>query len=156
LMLAAISHDLRTPLQRMRFRVESLPDDVGAAILADIEEMEAMISSTLAFARDDAAHSPREPLDLTALVESVCDDAADSGGKASYDLGGRTVISGDSVRIKRAIANLVGNAIKYAGAAEVKVWREGGAALVEVADRGPGIAAELREEMFQPFRRIEP
>ena len=156
LMLAAISHDLRTPLQRMRFRVESLPDDVGRDLLADIEEMEAMLSSTLAFARDDAAQSTREQLDLGALVESVCDDAEDAGQTACCSVKGRVVVSGDPIRLKRVIANLVTNAIKFGGAAEVSVSREGGQTLVEVADRGPGIPEDQREEVFQPFRRLEP
>ncbi|HVY03410.1 MAG TPA: ATP-binding protein [Caulobacterales bacterium] len=156
LMLAAISHDLRTPLQRMRFRVESLPEDIGKDLLADIEEMETMLSSTLAFARDDAAQSTREPLDLGALVESVCDDAEDAGQKACCNVAARVVVQGDPVRLKRVIANLVTNAIKFGGAAEVSVSREAGQALVEVADRGPGIPEDLREEVFQPFRRLEP
>ncbi len=156
LMLAAISHDLRTPLQRLRFRIDSLPDDTRAALLADIEEMEAMLSSTLAFARDDAQRPPRQPLDLGALVASVCDDAADSGGKAQCAVDGRIVVTADPIGLKRAIANLVANAIKYAGAAEVQVRREGAQVLVEVADRGPGIPQALHEAVFQPFRRLEP
>ena len=156
LMLAAISHDLRTPLQRMRFRVESLPDDVGKDLLADIEEMETMLSSTLAFARDDAARSTRQQLDLGALVESVCDDAEDSGQKACCAVKERVVVSGDPVRLKRVVANLVTNAVKFGGSAEVSVSRENGLALVEVADRGPGIPEDQRDEVFQPFRRLEP
>ncbi|MGE3303488.1 MAG: ATP-binding protein [Hyphomonadaceae bacterium] len=156
LMLAAISHDLRTPLQRLRFRIDALPDDTRRALLADIEEMEAMVASTLAFAREDADRAPREPLDLGALVSSVCDDAVDAGGKAQCDAEGRIVVNGDPMRLKRAIANLVSNAVKYAGAADVRVRRQGGAAVVEVEDRGPGIPEERIEEMFQPFRRLEP
>jgi signal transduction histidine kinase len=156
LMLAAISHDLRTPLQRLRFRIDSLPEDTRRALLADIEEMEAMVASTLAFARDDAARTPREPLDLGALVESVCDDAVDSGGKANCRVDERVVVTADPVRLKRAIANLVSNAVKYAGEAEVSIARQPGAVTVEVADRGPGIPADRIEEVFQPFRRLEP
>jgi signal transduction histidine kinase len=156
LMLAAISHDLRTPLQRMRFRVESLPDDVGRDILADIEEMETMLASTLAFARDDSGAAPAQQLDLGALVSSVCNDAEDAGGKAECDVSERIVVQADPVRLKRAVANLVTNAIKFGGAAEVSIAREPGFVVVTVADRGPGIPGDIRDAMFQPFRRQEP
>jgi signal transduction histidine kinase len=156
LMLAAISHDLRTPLQRMRFRIDALPDDERAALLADIEEMEAMVASTLAFSRDEASPGERESLDLGALVSSICDEASDQGGATQCSVDERVVVNGDPVRLKRALSNLVSNALKYAGAAEVRVTRQPGAALVEIADRGPGIPEERIEEMFQPFRRLEP
>jgi signal transduction histidine kinase len=156
LMLAAISHDLRTPLQRMRFRVESLPDDVGREILADIEEMETMLASTLAFARDDSGAAPAQQLDLGALVSSVCNDAEDAGGKAECQAHERIVVQADPIRLKRAVANLVSNAIKFAGAAEVSIAREPGQVVIAVADRGPGIAPDQRDEVFQPFRRLEP
>ncbi|MES1202651.1 MAG: ATP-binding protein [Pseudomonadota bacterium] len=156
LMMAAISHDLRTPLQRLRFRIDSLDEEARNQMLADIEEMEAMIGSTLAFASDEAAPAARQTLDLGALVSSVCDEAADAGGAAQCAVQARVVVQGDPVRLKRALSNLVYNAMKYAGGAEVRVGHEMGAAIVEVADRGPGIPAERLEEMFQPFRRLEP
>lgn len=156
LMLAAISHDLRTPLQRMRFRIDSMPDDARTALLADIEEMETMVNSTLTFSRDDATPGARETLDLGALVSSVCDEASDSGGEAQCTVQDRVVVNGDPVRLKRALDNLVSNALKYAGGVEVTVTRQNGTALVDVADRGPGIPADFMEEVFQPFRRLEP
>ncbi len=91
LMMAAISHDLRTPLQRLRFRIDSLDDDARNAMLADIEEMEAMIGSALAFASDEAAPGARQTLDLGALVSSVCDEAADAGGAAQCAVAERVV-----------------------------------------------------------------
>jgi signal transduction histidine kinase len=156
LMLAAISHDLRTPLQRMRFRIDSLPDDARTAMLADIEEMEAMVNSTLTFSRDDATPGTRETLDLGALVSSICDEATDSGGEAQCAVQDRVVVNGDPVRLKRALDNLVSNALKYAGGVEVTVSRQSGLAVVDVADRGPGIPKDFLEDVFQPFRRLEP
>ena len=156
LMLATISHDLRTPLQRLRFRIDALPDKEREAMLADIEEMETMIAASLSFATDDAAPTQRESLDLGALVSSVCDDAADSGGETQFAAEERIVVRADPVRLKRALSNLVSNAVKYAGGAEVRVLRQPGSAVVEVADRGPGIPVDRMEEMFQPFRRMEP
>jgi signal transduction histidine kinase len=156
LMMAAISHDLRTPLQRLRFRIDSLDETTRNAMLADIQEMEAMIGSTLAFASDEAAPGARQTLDLGALVSSVCDEAADAGGATQCSVSERVVVQGDPVRLKRALSNLVYNATKYAGGAEVRVGHEMGAAVVEVADRGPGIPEDRLEEMFQPFRRLEP
>lgn len=156
LMMAAISHDLRTPLQRMRFRIDGLDESTRAAMLADIEEMETMIGATLTFASDEAAPADRQTLDLGALVSSVCDEAVDAGGKAQCTVPERVIVQGDAIRLKRALSNLVTNAMKYAGGAEVRVGHEAGLAIVEIADRGPGVPDDRLEEVFQPFRRLEP
>ena len=156
LMLAAISHDLRTPIQRLRYRIEAVPDAERARFIADLEEIEMMIGATLAFARDSSTQVRREPLDLTALVEAVCADASDAGQAVQYqEAEERLVINADPVGLRRVISNLVENAVKYGIEARARVFVENGTAVVEVADKGPGIPATMLDAVFQPFRRLE-
>ncbi|HWK47373.1 MAG TPA: ATP-binding protein [Stellaceae bacterium] len=155
-MLAAISHDLRTPMTRLRLRTEFLDDaDQQAGMLAEIEEMETMIAATLAFARDDAAHEPATTIDLAALLQDLVDHAIDCGGTASYDGPHQAGFLGRPVALRRAFGNLVDNATKYADAVEIILTMTGGAAHIVVRDNGPGIPPELREKVFAPFYRIE-
>lgn len=156
LMLAAISHDLRTPIQRLRYRVEAVPDAERARFIADLDEIETMIGATLAFARDTAKQVRREPLDLTALVEAVCADASDAGQDVQCsEESTRLVVSADPVGIRRVVSNLIENAVKYGKEARVRLYAEHGRAVVEVTDKGPGIPAAMQEAVFQPFRRLE-
>ncbi len=156
MMLAAISHDLRTMLTRLRLRAEFIGDEEqrGKAV-ADLEEMHSMLDSTLAFARDDAAHEPRTSTDLTALVRSLCDDMADAGHAVSCEGTDRLAVSCAPVAVRRAVSNILANAVKYGGRAEVRIIDSDDGPLVEVADRGPGIPAHLREAAFRPFYRLE-
>ena len=158
LMLAAIGHDLRTPITRLRLRAELLEDDRQRdRMLADLAEMEGMITATLAFARDDAAQEPAVPLDLAALARTVLDEAADSrpGALTAYDGPDRLVLPLRPVAMKRALANLVGNALAYGGAARVTLAREEGGVVLAVEDDGPGIPEAQLEQVFEPFRRLE-
>lgn len=167
-MLAAIGHDLRTPITRLRLRAEFLEDEEQRRrMLADLDEMEAMIGATLAFARDEAATEPAVPLDLAALCRTVLDEAADARPEAAervaYAGPERLVARGRPVALKRAIANLVANALNYGGAARLRLWPlEGqghgpgqGALRLTVEDDGPGIPPAELEAVFQPFRRLE-
>lgn len=150
-MLAAISHDLRTPITRMKLRAEFVDDDEQRAkMLADLDQMEHMIAATLAFARDDAAREDRRPVDVAKLVQDMAEDL---GG--SYD-GPDTLVAGvRPVALKRAVANVIENALKYGGAARVGLRRTDGHVHVVVDDDGPGIAPEDRERVFAPFVRLE-
>jgi signal transduction histidine kinase len=155
-MLAAISHDLRTPLTRLRLRAEFVDDpDQQKKMLADIEEMAAMLTATLAFARDDAQHEPRVAVDLADLLQSLCDDRVDAGHEAGYQGPAHLTWVCRPVALRRAFANLLDNAINYGGAAEVRLAAGGGHLTVEIADRGPGIPEAAREKVFQPFFRLE-
>jgi len=159
-MIAAIGHDLRTPVTRLRLRAEFLEDErQRERMLADLAEMEAMISATLAFARDDAAAEPAVPLDLAALARTVLDEAADArpelADKVAYAGPERLVLPARPVALKRALANLVGNALSYGGAARVALERGPGRVLLRVEDDGPGIPERELEGVFQPFRRLE-
>jgi len=162
-MLAAIGHDLRTPITRLRLRAEFMEDDEQRRrMLADLDEMEAMITATLAFARDESAAEPAVPLDLAALCRTVLDEAADARPEAaerlSYAGPDRLVAEGRPVALKRAVANLVSNALSYGGAARLRLSPpdgQGHGVRLSVEDDGPGIPPAELEAVFQPFRRLE-
>ncbi len=155
-MVGAIAHDLRTPLTRLKFRIEAVPDDIRPKMAADIDQMEAMIAATLGFVRDTNRPAERTKLELSSLLESVIDEAAETGGDASVDRVEKTVIQGDPVALKRLVANLVENALKYGGAARGRVFAEPGMAIIEVDDDGPGVPPAELERVFEPFYRGEP
>lgn len=155
-MLAAISHDLRTPLTRLRLRAELVDDpEMQRRMLSDLDEMEAMISATLAFARDDAKHEPRGRLDLADLLQSLCDDRVDAGHEAVYDGPPHVVAEGRPVALRRAFANLMDNAIAYGGGFTVRLEPEDGQARIHIDDHGPGIPETEFEKVFAPFYRLE-
>ncbi len=155
-MIAAISHDLRTPITRLKLRAEFMEDDEQRAkMLVDLDEMEVMISETLAFSRDASAQEPSRVLDLAAVLESVCDDASDAGWDVTYDGPVKLCFTGRAVSLGRVFGNLVENAVKYGGRAEVFLSATGDAVEVRVEDDGPGIPDEQMETVFQPFRRLE-
>ncbi|WP_414532662.1 sensor histidine kinase [Magnetospirillum fulvum] len=155
-MLAAISHDLKTPITRLRLRAEFIEDDEQRAkMLADLAEMEQMIASTLAFARDDAASEPRQRLDLAAMVQGMLEDMEDMDIACSYTGPDSLVIAARPVALKRAIANLLDNAVKYGGRAGVGLASGGGEIRLTIDDDGPGIPEDSRERVFAPFFRLE-
>ena len=154
-MIAAIAHDLRTPLTRLRFRIEATPDDVRAKLAHDIDEMEAMISATLAFVQDATRPRERKRLEMSSLVETVLDDAAETGADASIDRADRVVVDGDPVALKRLVVNLVDNALKFGSQARGRVFIDGDMAVVEVDDNGPGLPEDQIERAFEPFHRLE-
>lgn len=155
-MVGAIAHDLRTPLTRLKFRIEATPDDIRPKLAADIDQMEAMIAATLGFVRDTQRPAERTKLELSSLVESVMDDAAETGGDVTVERTDKTVIEGDPVALKRLVANLVENALKYGVRARGRVYAEDHMAIIEVDDDGPGIPANELERVFEPFYRGEP
>jgi len=155
-LLAAISHDLRSPITRLRLRAEMLDEGEGRArMLADLGEMEAMVTSTLDFARADAADEPTQAIDLAALLQAVCDDATDIGLAAAYRWDGRLVATCRPAALKRALTNLVENAARYGGGAHVASRRAGRDLVVTVDDDGPGIPEAELEAVFAPFTRLE-
>lgn len=155
-MLAAISHDLRTPLTRLRLRTARLGEDaLRRSIEADLDEMESMIDATLSFLRDDGSGEPVDEVDLAAILETIAADAADAGQPVALDIPRALVVSGRHLALKRALTNLVQNALKYAGAAEVLASSDGKRVLVSIRDEGPGLAADEMEAVFAPFYRIE-
>ncbi|MCK4608725.1 MAG: HAMP domain-containing histidine kinase [Gammaproteobacteria bacterium] len=156
-MLAAISHDLRTPITRLKLRVEYLQDsEQYQKILADLDEMEAMLTAVLSFARDDARHDNTEHFDLNALLDSVCNDMSDTGFAVTYNGGEKRLpFTGDINNLKRAFSNLIGNAVKYGGQADVRLYCGDKQIKIEIDDRGPGIPDTDLERVFTPFYRVE-
>lgn len=155
-MVGAIAHDLRTPLTRLRFRIEAAPDDIRGKLAADIDQMDAMISATLSFVRDTSRAGPREKLELSSLVESILDEAAETGADATPLPSEKLVIEGDPLALRRLVSNLVENAVKYGQRARGRVFAEDGCAIIEIEDDGPGVPAEEMERVFEPFYRREP
>ena len=155
-MLAAMSHDLRTALTRLKLRLEvGNNDDQKEKIIAELDGMSAMMGSVLSFARDDTKREPRNLVDLDSLVEGICEDASDAGATVTYTGSRGVTVSGRLEALRRAISNLVDNAIKYGGGSDVTLTSEAGRIVVAVEDRGPGIPRSEREKVFEPFYRIE-
>ena len=155
-MVAAMSHDLRTPLTRLRLRAEFIDDqEQQRRMLADLDSMESMIDSTLAFVRDDTQREPRMLVDLGALVQSVCENASDAGGTVDFSPERGVDVTVRPNAISRAVANLIDNAIKYGGGARAALVHEPGRVVVFVEDNGPGIPDNERENVFAPFYRLE-
>ena len=155
-MLAAMSHDLRTPLTRLQLRLEDV-EDVGRRqkMLAELQIMAEMVESTLSFARDDTRHEPRSLVDLSALIEGICEDAADAGEPVTFSGPRAVTMSCRPTGIRRTISNLVDNAVKYGGSAAVSLAGEAERIIVTVEDQGPGIPRHEREKVFEPFYRLD-
>jgi signal transduction histidine kinase len=156
-MLAAISHDLRAPLARLRLRAELVGDSEQQRKMFDeLDSMNGMIESTLTFARDEARQEPRTLVDLGVLVGDVCEDAGDAGDNVAYT-GQRGIdVSCRPTLIRRAVANLIDNAVKYGGSARVRIVHDIDRVVIVVDDDGPGIPLEEHEKVFAPFYRREP
>ncbi len=155
-LVAAISHDLRTPVTRLRLRAEFVEDaDQRARMLTDLEDIEAMTRSVLAFASDTAQPEAREQIDLISLAESLCADMPGVTLDLSPDLPARLKCLAGPVGLRRAIGNLIENAVKYGGLARVSLVRDDAAIRIVVDDDGPGIPQAEMEAVFRPFHRLE-
>ncbi len=152
-MVGAISHDLRTPLTRLRFRIENVPDDLRDGMLAEVEEMEQMINSVLAFIRDASEPGSREMLDLRTLVEDVVEDAVFVGKQVTLEESGPAEVEVDPLSMRRLLGNLVENAVKYGDSARVRLFTDKQDAVAEIHDDGPGLPEDELEKVFQPFYR---
>ncbi len=158
LMVAAISHDLRTPLTRLRLRLESMGDDTGQKqrSAADIREMNELIDNALEVFRLEGPgyREPSQRADVGALVQALADDLAEQGQTVTFT-GHPVVADIQPGALRRVVANLVGNALRYGGHAEIQVMASGQAAHIVVEDRGPGIPPAELEAVFQPFYRVD-
>ncbi|MBK4994366.1 HAMP domain-containing protein [Pseudomonas sp. S37] len=155
-MLAAISHDLRAPLTRMRLRAEFIEEaQLQAKLFQDVDEMQAMVDAALAFFRDDARLEPTTVFDLGELLLTVVDDFKDAGVNVGFSGPRRCVYSGRPMGIKRVLVNLIDNAAKYGREPTVELVVTPWQIEISVLDRGPGIAPALQEQVFAPFYRIE-
>ena len=154
--LAAVSHDLRTPITRLRLRAGFLEDqEMQAAIDADLDEMEAMIEATLAYLRGDFESEPQQVTDLAALLSTLVDQASDAGADATYHGPNHVAVKLHPSLVKRAFANLVNNAVSYGGNARVTLAVLNSSIQVKVEDDGPGIPDSDLERVFLPFQRLD-
>jgi len=155
-MLAAISHDLRTPLTLLRLRAETMDNAAEREkMLSTIAEMDALVATTLAFARDEATAEARRPTDLTALVQSIVDDMADTGLPVKIEPAETVVHNCRPASLKRAIRNLIDNAVKYGKKADVAVVTTPKSIKITIDDEGPGIPEQELSRVFEPFYRAE-
>lgn len=155
-MLAAIAHDLRTPITSLRLRAEFIEDEeIKARVLETLAEMQAMAEAVLAFARGDAESEPTRATDVTALAESVVEDVAASGRDATFVESPAVTLKCRPFALKRALTNLIDNAAFYGTRAQVKVEAAGEEVRFIIDDEGPGIASADLERVFDPFVRLE-
>lgn len=154
-MIAAVAHDLRTPLMRMSMRLPSASPDLRDALHDDIEEMNQRLIAVVALVRDMSQPARRQRVDLRSIAESVVSETNDSGGDAELGDGERAIVEGDLSALKAMLTNLVSNACRYAGGAEMSLTKNVEHVIIEVCDRGPGLSLEDLERAFEPFFRGE-
>lgn len=154
--LAAVSHDLKTPITRLRLRAHFVQDEeLRQTIESDLDEMEAMIQSTLDFLRGDSTGEEIRTVDIGTIIETVCDHLVDSGHDVVLHAGTHAPLSCRPLAIKRAFSNLVENAVKYGTRARVSLAKRVDALIVTIDDDGPGIPASELDRVFDPFYRLE-
>ena len=160
-MLAAISHDLRTPISRLRLRAESLPhrDAAGGSersrVIDDLMLMDRMIAATIDFARDANSGEARCRIDLASLVETACEALADLGKDVAYDGPSYLAFTCRPMAIGRAVQNVLENAVEYGGGAVASIVELPESIEIRIADRGPGIPGAEQQRVFEPFTRLD-
>ncbi|MCJ2044582.1 ATP-binding protein [Methylobacterium sp. J-078] len=155
-MLAAISHDLRTPITRLRLRAEFIEDEHARAMtLRDLDQMNGLVEAALSFVRDGQAPEggAKTLVDLASVVQTVADEFADIGADVRVAETRHVLVQARPDELQRAIVNLVDNAVKYGGGARLSVTQTERGVAVEVSDDGPGIPEAERDAMLQPFVR---
>jgi signal transduction histidine kinase len=154
--LAAVSHDLKTPITRLRLRAEFVKDEeLRQTIEGDLDEMERMIESTLAFLRGDATGEESKTVDIATILETVSDQLVDTGDDVVLAGLPHVSLRCKPLAIKRALSNLIENAVKYGARARVELAERGDDIVITIADDGPGIPEEEMERVFDPFYRLE-
>ncbi|MFT4129504.1 ATP-binding protein [Labrys sp. (in: a-proteobacteria)] len=155
-MLAAIGHDLRTPLTSLRLRAEFVSDpEIQDKMLKTIAEIQTMTESALAFAREQATAETTRTVDLSALVESLCDDLVDIGQNVAFLDGPKISYRCRPDALRRAVRNLVENAVRYGERARVTLARTAESIDIVIEDDGPGIPENVGDQVFAPFFRLE-
>lgn len=154
-MLAAVAHDLRTPLTGLRLRADSAPPEQAARMVSDIERMTLMIDQVLDYARGELQPPQRQATDLGALLGDCAQHARARGIAIEIRCPIIATLDLDALLIRRAVDNLIDNAARYAGQVELSLRQEAGDIIIDVADRGPGIAEADKARLLQPFERHE-
>jgi signal transduction histidine kinase len=155
-MLAAISHDLRTPLTRIRLRGELIADEMQQArLFRDVDELQAMVDGALAFFRGDADEEAVTSFDLSGVLQTIANDYADQDIEIAYAGPSHAVYRGRPFALKRAFTNLIENAVKYGTPPTIELSCQEKTVAIMVRDQGPGIPTEALERVFSPFYRLE-
>jgi signal transduction histidine kinase len=155
-MLAAIAHDLQTPLTRLRLRLEQVSDAaLRERLVHDLDDCRARVAEGLDLARSLDDRSPLVPVDLDALLQSACDEAVDAGQPVQYESRSALTVRARPAALLRCVENLIANAVKYGETAKVSARADGANAIIAVRDHGPGIPAADMERVFEPFVRLE-
>lgn len=155
-MLAAITHDLQTPLTRLRLRLEKLPDEaLRDKLVGDMQAMQQMLQEGLELARSLDTSEAKQLLDLDSLLDSLCSDAAEAGQQVAYNERTAVRLKAHPLALRRALSNLLDNAVKYGQRADISLSRDAHHCHIRIRDFGPGIPPDLLETVFTPFYRIE-
>ena len=155
-MLAAISHDLRTPITSLRLQAELIEDGTSRTkIQTSLDEMQRMAEDALAFIREDMREEATRTVDLHALIDSVAADLSDLGHSLMVSETGRTLVTCRPAALRRAFRNLLENAATHGERAAVRIAREEGCLCVVIEDEGPGIPEAELNRVFEPFVRLD-
>lgn len=155
-MLRGISHDLRTPLTRLRLRAERVAEEeVREALLGDIERIDRLLKESLGYLRDNHQQEKSQRADLASVLQTTCDEFADMGHDARYIGPARMVTSFKPVALTRAITNLCENAVKFGTQVRVELRVAEGEAIIDVIDDGPGIPEQYRSRVLEPFFKLD-
>lgn len=154
-MLAAVSHDLRTPLARLKLRVEQIDDTrLHAQMSQDLNDMIGMIDATLSYFNQNRQNEAMQPFDVQALIESLAENAQDNGDAVTYE-GTCRPLKTQPMALRSCLHNLIDNALRYAGSAHVELLDGPAGVCIAVIDHGPGIDPQFHETVFEPFYRLE-
>ena len=154
--LAAVSHDLKTPVTRLRLRSELLGDtELRQRFLHDLDDMQDLLGGALDFLQGKAVEEAMQPVDLAAMAESLADDFTAAGGTVTLQESESLRVVARPRALRRAFANLIDNALKYGGCADISLSAANGELLIAIADDGPGLPEGELERVFEPFYRIE-
>ncbi len=154
-LMGAIAHDLKTPLARMRLRIEDLPAPLRDKLGNDISHMDALIRSAMSFTSAHKLGESLRPLDISALVEALGEDMAEVCPMEPALIEHNVMVKGDTVALKRILTNLIENACRYAGSCRLELSTRGNTVEISVLDNGPGLPADMLETVFEPFYRLE-
>ncbi len=154
-LMGAIAHDLKTPLARMRLRIEDLSDGVRDKLEADIAHMDGLVKSAMSFTTAHRLADQLRPLDISALAEALAEDMSAVCPVETGSIEHNIMVRGDMVALKRILTNLIENACRYAGHCRVSVTTDDATVTITVADDGPGLPEDMLETVFEPFYRME-
>ncbi|WP_200832478.1 ATP-binding protein [Candidatus Halocynthiibacter alkanivorans] len=155
-LLAALGHDLRSPLTAIRVRAEMVEDDeTRERIVASVEEMQEMVDATLSFARGMATGEASQTVDLGACLDELCGELRETGCALTLEPTAGLAVRIRPTALRRALRNVIENAVRYGGSADIRLSRTGTSALIQIDDNGPGIPQDALERVFEPFVRLE-